>query len=927
VKDTAPLPVSRILVVDDNQAIHEDFRKVLDSGRERAAPSAAERALFGDSTESRGAADFEIDSAYQGQEGLTLVQQALRQARPYAMAFIDVRMPPGWDGITTTAQIWKEDPDIQVVICTAYSDYSWSEMLAKLGRSDRLVILKKPFDPIEVLQLASALTEKWRLARQARTVFEGLEVRIAERTHELVLAGERLQASETQYRLLFDGNPHPMWVYDLATLRFLTVNRAAILHYGYSGAQFLTMTIHDIRSVADLALAEASVDEQRGQGLRFDLRQHLKQDGSIIDVEISSDTLVFDGQPARLVLSHDVTERRRAEAGIKRLNRVYAVLSGINTLIVRVRSRDDLFRGACQIAVDAGGFRMAMIGIIDRVTLRLVPMASAGADDQLMSRIGKLLASGDGARGTMIARAIEGGEAVVSNDSPTDPQAVLGRTHAEAGVKSMAVLPLMVGGKAVGVLALYAAETDFFLEDELKLLTELADDVALAIDHLDKREQLNYLAYYDPLTGLANRSLLLERVAQHMRSAAGGIHKVALCLIDLERFKSINDSLGRPAGDDLLKQVAEWLTQNLGDVSLLAHVGADHFAVVLPEVREGGDALRTLDRMIKAFLEHPFILGGAAFRISAKLGVALFPEDGGDAETLFLHAEAALKRAKASGDRYLFYTQQMTDRVAGRLTLENQLKRALDQGEFVLHYEPQISVSTNSICAAEALIRWNDPRSGLVPPGRFIPVLEETGLIHDVGRWVLHKAIEDYRRWLAAGLPAVRIAVNVSPMQLRNHGFVAEVEQAIGAGAGAAAGLELEITESLIVKDVKHSIDTLQAIRALGVTIAIDDFGTGFSSLSYLSRLPVDKLKIDRSFVNEMTVSANGLSLVSTIINLAHALKLGVVAEGVETEEQSRLLRLMGCDQLQGYLLGRSMPVGEFESRFLSPAAPSSAPA
>jgi EAL domain-containing protein (putative c-di-GMP-specific phosphodiesterase class I) len=355
------------------------------------------------------------------------------------------------------------------------------------------------------------------------------------------------------------------------------------------------------------------------------------------------------------------------------------------------------------------------------------------------------------------------------------------------------------------------------------------------------------------------------------------------------------------------------------DANLLARLDADHFAVVLPKVKQEGDVARLLEKMMAAFLEHPFRLNDAVFRIAAKVGVALFPDDGADAGTLFRNAEAALKKAKSSGERYLCYTQKMTRSVASKLTLENQLRQALDKGEFVLHYQPKVNLASGKMTSAEALIRWNDPRTGLVPPVRFIPILEETGMIYEVGRWALRQAIEDYLRWRAAGLAAVRIAVNVSPLQLRNRGFIAEIEQVIGIDAHAAAGLELEITESLIMTDVKHSIVSLQAIRAMGISIAIDDFGTGFSSLSYLAKLPVDTLKIDRSFVIAMTTDAEGLALVSTIISLAHALKLKVVAEGVETEEQARLLRVLNCDEMQGYLFSKPVPGDIFETRFLTP--------
>jgi EAL domain-containing protein (putative c-di-GMP-specific phosphodiesterase class I) len=364
--------------------------------------------------------------------------------------------------------------------------------------------------------------------------------------------------------------------------------------------------------------------------------------------------------------------------------------------------------------------------------------------------------------------------------------------------------------------------------------------------------------------------------------------------------------------------VAQWLTRNVGDANLLARVGADHFAVMLTEVRQDGNIAGLLEKSMEAFLNHPFRLNGGVYRVAARVGAALTPGDGADAETLLRSAEAALKKAKAGGDRYLFHTPQMTEAVAGKLTLENQLRQALDKGEFVLHYQPKVSLQSGKLTGAEALIRWNDPQTGLVPPAAFIPILEETGLIHEVGRWALRQAIADHLHCRAAGLAAVRISVNVSPLQLRSRGFLAEIEQAIGVDPAAAAGLELEITESVIMEDVERSIATLAAIRALGVTIAIDDFGTGFSSLSYLSRLPVDTLKIDRSFVTAMTAAPEGLALVSTIINLAHSLKRNVVAEGVETEEQSRLLRLLNCDEMQGFLFSRPIPCADFEARFLA---------
>jgi diguanylate cyclase (GGDEF)-like protein len=612
-------------------------------------------------------------------------------------------------------------------------------------------------------------------------------------------------------------------------------------------------------------------------------------------------------------------ERKGAEDRLKHLNRLYAMVTGITASMVRVRDRTDLFNRSCRTAVEHGEFEMAWIAVVDPNEKRIVPVAWAGRDEPVMSVIKGHFASSEGTLegNTLAAQAIREKAAVVCNDVKTDQRLVFGKMHAESGIRSLAVIPLIVADNAIGVFTLYTSKPEFFDAAGLLLLTELAGNVAFAIDHLERQERLDRLYYYDTLTGLANRRSFLERVTRYMLSAADDGHKMAVFLIDLERFKKLNDSLGRSAGDALLKQVAEWLAQNAENANLVARLDADHFAVVLPKVMYEANVARVLEKTIAAFMKHEFSLNDAVYRMAAKIGVAVFPDDGTDADTLFNNAEAALKKAKASRDRYLFYAQKMTETVAMSLGIENRLRRALEREEFVLHYQPKVNIVSGKLTGAEALIRWNDPVSGLTLPGRFIPILEETGLIHDVGRWVLRKAIEDYQRWRNDGLPAVRIAVNVSPLQLRNRNFVSEIQQAVSVAPDAAAGLQLEITETEIMQDVNHSIGSLLAIRALGVTIAIDDFGTGFSSLNYLAKLPVDTLKIDRSFVVEMVSAKGGLTLVSVIINLARALKLNTVAEGVETEEQLRQLRSLGCDEMQGYLFGKPVPVESFEQKYM----------
>lgn len=718
-----------------------------------------------------------------------------------------------------------------------------------------------------------------------------------------------------------DATTDAIYLVDRSSMGFVHVNEAACRMNDMTRAELFALGPAGLLSATSAEL-ESVYDSLIASGVAAEPLELLRsrKNGTVVWVELRRHAQINDGRWTIVTLVRDITDRKKAERRITDLNRVRAVLGGINSLIVRVQSRSKLFGEACRIAVDAGQFRMAWIGIVDLLTLKLVPVASAGVDPEFLGAIKGCLSSSLGTPllRTVVTQAITGKQAVVTNDLQGHPAVVFAKQYAEYGIRSLAIFPLLAADEVLGVIALYSSERDFFQEEELKLLTELSDDIVFAMEYLHKQERLDYLAYYDVLTGLANRSLFLDRVAQHIHSAISGGQKLALFLVDLERFKNLNDSLGRPAGDALLKQVAKWLTDSLGEAKLVARVGSDVFAFVVPEVKLERYVKPLLEKRLQAFLTHPFRLNDAVFRIAAKVGVALFPNDGSDAETLYRNAEAALKKAKERGERYLFYTRQMTETVTVRLNMENRLRHALEKSEFVLHYQPKINLQSGKITGAEALIRWNDPQTGLVPPGRFIPILEETGMILEVGRWALRKAVEDYLRWRRTGLNAVRIAVNVSPLQLRSHSFIAELEQVIGMDAQAAAGLELELTESLIMEDVKHTIGSLEAIRAMKICLAIDDFGTGFSSLSYLLKLPVHSLKIDRSFIVDMTAGPEGLALVSSIINLAHGLKLKVVAEGVETVEQSRLLRLLNCDEMQGFFISRATPSDIFEKGYLS---------
>lgn len=520
----------------------------------------------------------------------------------------------------------------------------------------------------------------------------------------------------------------------------------------------------------------------------------------------------------------------------------------------------------------------------------------------------------------MVWRAINDKRPVVSHNVAQDPRVLFRKDYIENGVNSIAVLPLVTSSRVIGVLALYAEASNFFQQEELNVLVELADDIAYATDHLDKQERVDYLSLYDELTGLAKPSLFLDRIAQHISTAHRTDAKPAVLAIDLERFKSINDSLGRSTGDALLKQFAEWLTRQRIDKNLVARMYSDQFAVIVPDVESRDKLEEELLKLIDAFAGYAFHLQEeAVYRLGFKIGIAMYPEHGSDANSLFRNAEIALRNAKRSGERYLFYAQKMDQKVAIRLNLENQLREAVKNEEFVLHYQPKFDCKSGIVSGAEALIRWDKPGVGLIYPNDFIDILEETGMIDEVGRWVLRKAVADYLGWLSIGLEGVRIAVNVSPTQLRKPDFVELIKQKVAISSRAAEALEVELTESSVIENVKASIVALSAIRDMGVHVTIDDFGTGFSSLSYLSKLPLDALKIDREFITGMMGGPEGLALVSTIINLAHSLKLKVVAEGVEVQDQLDLLRLLGCDEIQGFIYDKAMPADLFANKYLKP--------
>jgi len=609
----------RLLIIDDNIAIHQDFLKIFGTTAAKAAENeflAAEAALFGETVETTsGRPVFALDSAYQGQEGVDKARQALAEGHPYGMAFVDMKMPPGWDGLETIERLWAIDPHIQVVICSAHADYDWMDVVHRLGHSDQLLVLRKPFESIEVLQCANSLTRKWRNERMIRAQVASLEQDVSARTQ-----------------------------------------------------------------------------------------------------------------------------------GLEAANR-----------------------------------------------------------------------------------------------------------------------------------------------------------------------QLRHLATHDVLTGLPNRVLLDDRISQALTHAHRDKTSFAVLLCDLDRFKLVNDSLGHGAGDHLLQQVARRLTEVIRDVDTVARLGGDEFVIVLSPGATRQDAVAVAHRIIEAM--QPVVeIAGITIHTSASIGIAFYPDDGVTVEALVAHADAAMFAAKHRGrNNVQCYAAGMEAGTHDKVRLESDLHAALARGEFELYYQPKVDTMSGYFYSAEALIRWRHPERGLVSPAAFIPLAEECGLIGPIGEWVLREACRQGRAWQLAGLPSLRIAVNVAAAQFRSGNLVETIRRALADAQFEPRLLEVELTESAVMSDPEESIKTLERLSEMGVLVSVDDFGTGYSSMSYLRRFPIDHLKIDRSFLSEITARSDDASIVGAIVSLAHNLRLKVIAEGVETTAQLDLLKTLGCDQYQGYQFSPPVPVADFE--------------
>ena len=728
-----------------------------------------------------------------------------------------------------------------------------------------------------------------------------------------------------QLRATLDDTPNVavQWFNREGRVRYW--NQASSRLFGWSAGEAMGRTLDEIGLCTPLQAGEftAALEQIARQGHALDPaeRTFVRKDGSH---GIISFTLFpipsLSGDPCFACTVIDVTAHREAENRIRRLNRVYAVLSNINAVLVRIKDRQTLIDEACRIAVEHGGFGVVWIGQVNHAAGRVDSVAWAGIDGWEFHAIEAAshgtLQGGSG----LLARCIRDRLPAVESDMSAQqwPMGARRRRAVELGYRSVIILPLIVNAEVVGLCGMMAKETDFFSDDEVRLLMDLAGDIAFALEVIEKENRINYLAYYDSLTGLPNRTLLMDRLGQLVHAAEQRDSKLALIVVDIRRFRFVNESAGRQAGDTLLRELAQRLRLSWREPDNVGRVAGDCFALALGDYANEAELMHAIEQSIMGALRAPFLVGGREVTVSMSAGVAVFPEDCADADTLFKNAEAALKQAKALAEPYLFYQPQMNARMAETLLIENHMRRALDREQFVLHYQPKVETVGARVTGFEALIRWNDPDSGLVAPAAFISIIEETGMIVEAGHWAMCRVAQDQALWRQQGLMPPQVAVNVSAVQLRRKDFTDQVRALVINSAAGAPALDLEITESLLMQDMEGGIRKLKAIRDLGVNIAIDDFGTGYSSLAYLSKLPVNALKIDRSFIDGLPGDSDNLSIVASIISPAHALKIKVIAEGVETVEQLQVLQSLECDEIQGFLISPPVPA-ECVAEMLSP--------
>lgn len=594
----------------------------------------------------------------------------------------------------------------------------------------------------------------------------------------------------------------------------------------------------------------------------------------------------------------------------RKLNRSLAILGGTNSAIARLRERSALFNETARVAVEVGGYSAAWIAVRGKDN-HFVIAASNGFSDSGFPALDMPLAH-DGA----IQSSIESAAVEIRNATSVDGVADADSMDAHSrGFGALAIIPLKPWDQVEGVMALYAAEEGFFDDSDVPLLSELSQDLSFALRNFEQQDRANYLYYYDVLTGLPNFPLFLDRLTQAIHTAYSRKLGVYVLVANLGHFKHVNEVWGRHAGDQVLEIIAQRLRARLAEQVSIARVAGDSFAIA-DLYFDNADLTLLIDRVTE-IIEEPIQLEGHTLQLSARMGCATSPDDGEESEVVFRNAEAALRHAKLTGDHASFYSPELNAHVSARLELEGLLRSAIGSSQFAMHYQPKVDVSSGEIVAAEALIRWMHPDKGLISPADFIPLAEDTRLIIPIGKWIIDTVCAQQAAWRAQDIPIVPVALNLSAMQFKGSDVLKDVQSALITHKVDPGHIELELTETMVMQDPVAAEETMRSLRDAGLHLSLDDFGTGYSSLAYLKRFPFSSVKIDRAFVTDITTNTGDAAIAKAIIGMGHSLQLKVIAEGVETVEQFRLLRESGCDQIQGFYFSRPIPADAFGQMLL----------
>jgi len=716
------------------------------------------------------------------------------------------------------------------------------------------------------------------------------------------------------FRVLLDHSTDLIYVVDAHSGRVLDANNAVSLRLGYTRAEVLRMPVADFSILASRQAWPDYVERVRAAGSLVAEGRHRTKSGEFVPVEINSRWVEHDNRSYVIAVTRDVTERKRQQEQIERQARVLRMQSGVNSAVMHITGRDELLQEACRLATEVGGYDYAVFSVVESGGRYAVPRFRAG--DNALLPVPSIVEIGDGTvpDTSLSGRALRTREIQVCYDiRQSEPPVAMRERAIELGYRSMVALPLIVDGQPVAVLVLISRDAGLVRDADLLIhLQQMMASLSLALRSQQHADTVQFLAGYDQLTGLAKRSLFCERVGQVLRRNVPLNNRLAVVAFDVRNLSNLNDTFGRHFGDQVLQKIAERFKQFARSGEDTGYLGGGTFVLLEMQLAGGDESMRSL--LEASVFGDPVVIEGRTIRLSCCCGIARYPEDGVDSGTLVQRAEAALKRAKESGEQYLHYKLEMHSRIAERLELEHKLRVAIDEQQFELYYQPQVHLESGRVESVEALLRWNDPAAGVVEPARFLEVLESSGMIVQVGHWALNQAVRDCERWAQIGIAPLRVAVNVSAVQLRQRAFVPDaLELSKRLSAHVGFGIDLEITETAVLHDIEGASQKLRELRAAGFRIALDDFGTGYSSLGLLSKLPVDLLKIDRSFVKGLPDDPACMALVESITRLASSFHLTTVVEGVETEAQLETLRAMRCSHWQGYLESPPLPASQIE--------------